>query len=223
MINQPPMLQALDFQSQHSDMLVAARSEPLTKAEIAGLRAQVVNPYVYSKEQRTLVSTSARQQGKTHAAEMRRIAHESLVDTNRFIDPVPKDAKIGTQLRIRLPTDFALSDGPVISPYLWSDPAVGEIRVEASNQSGLSLVVDPLPMSLDVRTVFCIEGVTWYSSERDELKAREFIVTAPAAIGDRVIHLYPPIETPRTVNQLPKHGAHVFVKLSQHSAALMEG
>jgi hypothetical protein len=69
MNNQPPMLQALDFQSEHSDMLVAARGEPLTKEEIAGLRAQVVNPYVHNKGQRTLVSTSARQQGKTHAAE----------------------------------------------------------------------------------------------------------------------------------------------------------
>ncbi len=39
MNNQPSMLQAIDFQAGHSDMLVAARGEPLTKEQIERLRS----------------------------------------------------------------------------------------------------------------------------------------------------------------------------------------
>jgi len=86
------------------------------------------------------------------------------------------------------------------------------ITVEASNQSGCALVVHPLSKALDVGTVFTIAGVDRYRLAFDDCVPVEFIVTRRAEVGHTVIFLYPPIETPSTVNHLPIRGAVVTVK-----------
>ena len=82
------------------------------------------------------------------------------------------------------------------------------IAVEAANQCGCSLVVHALPFALGVGQVFVIADVVKPDGER-----REFIVTAAAAKGHRVIHFYPPLSlaAPATVRELPAAGARIFV------------
>jgi len=261
MNNQPPALQALDFQAGHSDMLVAARGEPLTKEQIdhnrllAGISDRFVKSLeLHAKELQQRIADDVFRQGSQWGdfKEAVKLMNEKVASWPSLFD-VPKDAKIGTQLRIRLPNNYSVAErmysynskpeiefvdpysqismrkigvyepaAPDDSPlYISPGPSVGEIRVEAANQTGLQLVVDPLPMALDVGTVFCIEGV----KRSDGLVARDFVVTSPVAVGHRVINLYPSIcdvGPYKTVKELPKHGARVFIKLPQHSAA-MEG
>lgn len=51
--NLPTLLSGHDFQARHSDMLAAARCEPLTKEQVVAMRK--VNPYVYDKATRSLL------------------------------------------------------------------------------------------------------------------------------------------------------------------------
>ncbi len=99
MNNIPSFLQRDDFMARHSDMVAAARGEPLTKEQIEARRKP--NPYVYDKATRTL-----------HLRELREIAMAGLQQefaSNSLFAQVmasAKDAKIGTTLRIRLPSDY---------------------------------------------------------------------------------------------------------------------
>lgn len=91
-------------------------------------------------------------------------------------------------------------------------PGGDRIVVEASNQQGYSLIVYPLPETLDVGTILNIENVTRWRRMWDDNVLCDFILTKRAEKGDRVLHLYPPIDAPKTVNHLPMHGAVVTVK-----------
>ncbi len=53
MNNIPSFLQRDDFMAMRSDMVDAARGEPLTKEQIEARRRP--NPYIYDKETRTLL------------------------------------------------------------------------------------------------------------------------------------------------------------------------
>jgi hypothetical protein len=134
---------------------------------------------------------------------------------NLLLADAPADAKIGTQLRIRLPKDYCVTDGPGCEPPQEVTRRFGA-RVCASHQTGCMLVVERLVEPLDVGTVFTIDGVIeWREPNEREVGARlrEFIITAPAEVGHTVIMFYPPIahidsmQRRRTVVGLPINGA----------------
>lgn len=103
----------------------------------------------------------------------------------------------------------------VSAPAVARALAVGPLTtVDASFQSGTSLFVRPLSEPLNVGDVFTIEGVdAWLRVEgRKTKRSRKFVITAKAEAGQRVIHLYPPIDGQgryRTVDQLPMNHAEV--------------
>jgi hypothetical protein len=92
----------------------------------------------------------------------------------------------------------------------------GKIVVNASYQSGSSLVVHALPCDLAVGDIITIANV--YAVARADKqpldRLRDFVVTAHAQKGHTVIHLYPPIignEDPhyQTVVKLPMNRARI--------------
>ncbi len=95
MNNIPCFIQRDDFMARHSDMVDAARGDPLTKEQIEARRKP--NPYIYDKATRTL-----------HMRELREIAHAGLAQAavNPLWKQLSADGKVGTTLRIRLPSDY---------------------------------------------------------------------------------------------------------------------
>lgn len=87
--------------------------------------------------------------------------------------------------------------------------------VNASYQTGVTLIVSPLSGSLQAGDIITIEGV--YAVNRidpdREMGLREFVVTADADIGHTAIHLYPPIiqksQARGSVQELPRNSAEV--------------
>src|ERR1700754_3488540 len=71
--------------------------------------------------------------------------------------------------------------------------------VDASNQIGGQLIVNGINGSLRAGDVITIEGVeAWRRVEGGLGRLRNFVVTAEAKNGERIISLYPQIITPNT-------------------------
>lgn len=98
MINHPHMLQAASFIKDNSDLISAAKAEPLSREEIE--RARKPEP--------------AKRSHAEHMKEMNRIAMQGARSMSNLWFQALGDAKIGTQFHIRLPADYVKSDGPTI-------------------------------------------------------------------------------------------------------------
>lgn len=90
------------------------------------------------------------------------------------------------------------------------------MRVWSSHQSGMMLMVDPLPGELIVGDMITIDGVErWYRGDNTPTRrSRQFVITHRAEPGHRVVSLYPPIigeHNPRhrTVVELPMNRAQI--------------
>lgn len=101
-----------------------------------------------------------------------------------------------------------------------------QIRVDASYQSGSTLVVRPLPRALECGDIITIDEVfAWHRPDNTPVRRqRQFVVVRPAKAGEVLVHFYPPIigeHDPRyrTVVDYPMNRAIVRVLPRQHSAA----
>ena len=118
MNNQPPMVQDQDYMRERSDMLLAAMGEPLTKEQIEAARAIKTMEYcvgcdTHIRPGESCLCQQRVEKRRQHFAEMRKIAMEGMrnASPNPLVDWCADSAKIGTQIRIRIPKDFTIKDG----------------------------------------------------------------------------------------------------------------
>ena len=100
MNNLPPLFGQQDQLTTCRDLLEVARN-----GKVIGPKFGVNSKYSYVP----------RQQGKTRAVWMEELREQMLKSMRRLIpwaDQFPSDAKVGTTLRIRVPADYKVTDGP---------------------------------------------------------------------------------------------------------------